>query len=142
MVLVADDFEVSDDLENLVDTLAIAGRHDHRARNELYDLLAFKVSRFEGPVRKRFADVGEESTDGICFLTYCDLVLGWGGEGSFLRYFLGFYRWRLRHAVEREERRARRLVRWDEAMFSALALVFMDLAGVTDRVFGFGFIGC
>src|SRR5262245_41263535 len=102
------------ELEADIDALAIAARGDAEARNRLYLLLSHKARRFAGPLHQRFADVGEPELSGICLLVFAELVLDWSGEGSFVRYFLGFYRWRLRHVVEREERRARRLVRIGE----------------------------
>lgn len=115
MVALVADFNVSRDIEEHIDTLAVAGRTCAVARNALYELLAFKIQRFTGPLLVRFAAVGEvDQVQVIAFLVFAEMVIGWGGEGSFVRFFLGFFKWRLRHALEKEERRSRRQVRWSE----------------------------
>ena len=100
------DFELTPALDARLNALALAGRDDPAARNALHALLAGKIARFLAPWRGRrialgdFDDLRQES-----FLVFADLVADWSGEGSFARYFLGFFPWRLRHAVEAHERR-------------------------------------
>ncbi len=100
------DFELTPALDARLNALALAGRDDPAARNALHALLAGKIARFLAPWRGRrialgdFADLRQES-----FLVFADLVLDWSGAGSFARFFLGFFPWRLRHAIEAHERR-------------------------------------
>ncbi len=100
------DFELTPQAEAAIDALARAGRTDAAARNELYGALAFKIARFLAPYRGRagaageFADLEQEA-----FVIFADLVADWSGGGTFARYFLGYFPWRLRHAVEAHERR-------------------------------------
>jgi DNA-directed RNA polymerase specialized sigma24 family protein len=117
---VAGDFQLTPEVEASLNALARAGREDPAARNELYAALGLKVARFLAPYRGRelsgmeFADVEQEA-----FLVFAGLVADWGGTGSFGRYFLGFFPWRLRHAVEAGERqwpRGRLTVLWDESL--------------------------
>lgn len=107
---VAGDFELTPAVEAAIDALALAGRPGlagaAAARNELYEALGLKTARFLAPYRRRhlalgeFADIEQEA-----FLVFARLVADWRGEGSFARYFLGFFPWRLRHAVAAHERR-------------------------------------
>jgi DNA-directed RNA polymerase specialized sigma24 family protein len=100
------DFDLTPAIEAHLDALAHAGRHDPAARNELHRLLSGKIERFLAPWRGReialgeFADLRQES-----FLVFAALVNDWPGNGSFARYFFGFFGWRLRHAVEAHARR-------------------------------------
>lgn len=100
------DFDLTPAIEAHLDALARAGRRDPAARNELYRLLEGKIARFLAPWRGKetalgdFADIRQEA-----FLVFAALVADWPGTGSFARYFLGFFGWRLRHAVEAQERR-------------------------------------
>lgn len=100
------DFDLTPTIEAHLDALAHAGRHDPAARNELYTLLSGKIERFLAPWRGRdtalgdFADLRQEG-----FLVFAALVADWPGTGSFARYFLGFFGWRLRHAIEAHARR-------------------------------------
>src|SRR5207248_7004738 len=102
---VAGDFQLTPGVEASLNALARAGREDPAARNELYAALGLKVARFLAPYRgwelsgMEFADVEQEA-----FLVFVGLVADWGGTGSFGRYFLGFFPWRLRHAVDAGER--------------------------------------
>jgi len=116
-------FELTPELDARLNTLALAGRDDPAARNALHALLAGKIARFLAPWRGRrialgdFDDLRQES-----FLVFADLVADWSGEGSFARYFLGFFPWRLRHAIEAHERRwptARLLVVPDHTLLAA-----------------------
>jgi DNA-directed RNA polymerase specialized sigma24 family protein len=100
------DFDLTPAIETRLNALARAGRDDPAARNELHALLSGKIARFLAPWRGRaaaigdFADLRQES-----FLVFADLVADWPGEGSFARYFLGFFPWRLRHAIDAYTRR-------------------------------------
>jgi DNA-directed RNA polymerase specialized sigma24 family protein len=100
------DFNLTPAIEAHLDALARAGRVDPAARNELHRLLSGKIARFLAPWRGQqlaigeFADLCQES-----FLVFAALVAGWPGTGSFARYFLGFFPWRLRHAIEAHKRR-------------------------------------
>ena len=103
---IPDDFELTPEVEAAIDALALAGRADPDARNALYGALTFKIARFLAPYRGRahaageFADVEQEA-----FVVFAGLVADWPGSGTFARYFLGYFPWRLRHAVEAHERR-------------------------------------
>jgi DNA-directed RNA polymerase specialized sigma24 family protein len=117
------DFELTPALDARLNALALAGRDDPAARNALHALLAGKIARFLAPWCGRrfalgdFADLRQES-----FLVYADLVADWSGEGSFARFFLGFFPWRLRHAIEARERRwpaDRLLIVPDHALLAA-----------------------
>jgi DNA-directed RNA polymerase specialized sigma24 family protein len=100
------DFDLTPAIDAHLNALARAGRDDPAARNELHGLLSGKIARFLAPWRDRptalgdFADIRQES-----FLVFAGLVADWPGEGSFARYFLGFFPWRLRHAIEAHARR-------------------------------------
>ncbi len=116
-------FELTPALDTRLNALALAARIDPAARNALHAQLAGKIARFLTPWRGRrialgdFDDLRQES-----FLVFADLVLDWSGEGSFARYFLGFFPWRLRHAIEAHERRwpaDRLLVVPDQALLAA-----------------------
>jgi len=120
---VAGDFELTPAVETAIDALALAGRPGRAgaaaARNELYEALELKIARFLAPYRWRhlalgeFADIEQEA-----FLIFARLVADWPGVGSFARYFLGFFPWRLRHAVAAHERRwpRERLAPLDDAL--------------------------
>jgi RNA polymerase sigma factor (sigma-70 family) len=134
---VAGDFELTPEVEAALDALARAARHDAAARNELYAALELKIARFLAPYRGRTTAAGEfEDLAQEAFLVFVDLVAGWRGEGSFARYFLGFFPWRLRHAVEAHERRwpvGRRLVRAsDRALARRAGDPLADLAPALD----------
>lgn len=100
------DFDLTPELEAALDALARAGRDDPAARNTLFARLGVKIARFLAPWRNRqtalgdFADLQQEA-----FIVFADLVGDWPGEGSFARYFLAFFPWRLRHAIAHHERR-------------------------------------
>ncbi len=100
------DFNLTPAIEAHLDALARAGRTNPAARNELHRLLSGKIARFLAPWRGQelaigdFADLRQES-----FLVFVGLVTSWPGTGSFARYFLGFFPWRLRHAIEAHKRR-------------------------------------
>ena len=111
------DFELTPEVVAALDALACAARDDPAVRNDLYAALALKIARFLAPYRRRtrraggtaldFAEVEQEA-----FLVFAGLVAEWDGTGSFARYFLVFFPWRLSHAVRAYERRwpCRRLV--------------------------------
>jgi DNA-directed RNA polymerase specialized sigma24 family protein len=114
---VGGDFELTPEVVAALDELARAARDDPAARNDLYAALALKIARFLAPYRRRtrrasgaaldFAEVEQEA-----FLVFAGLLGEWDGVGSFARYFLVFFPWRLSHAVRAYERRwpCRRLV--------------------------------
>lgn len=117
------DFELTPAIDARLNALARAGRADPAARNALHALLAGKIARFLAPWRGRrtalgdFEDLSQES-----FLVFAALVADWSGEGSFARYFLGFFPWRLRHAIEAHECRwptDRLLIVPDRALLAA-----------------------
>jgi len=99
-------FDLTPELEALFNALARAAKDDPAARNELHARLRGKIARFLEPWRGKqlaigdFADLQQEA-----FVVFTNLVLDWTGEGSFARYFFGFYPWRLHHAVAYHERR-------------------------------------
>lgn len=103
---VGGDFELTPPVVRALDRLARAARTDPAARNALYEALALKIARFLAPYRGRalalgdFADLEQEA-----FLVFVGLVMSWSGQGNFARYFLGFFPWRLRHAIEAHEHR-------------------------------------
>lgn len=100
------DFELTPAVEAALDALARAGRDDPAARNELYAALGFKIARFLAPYRRRHAAAGEfADLEQDTFPIFAALVADWPETGSFARYFLGFFPWRLRHRVEAYERR-------------------------------------
>lgn len=110
------DFELSTALEAELDHLARAGRADPAARNALYAALGFKIHRFLAPYRRRTTAVGDfADLEQEAFLVFVGLVMSWRGAGSFVRYFLGFFPWRLRHVIEARQLRwpRERLVPWD-----------------------------
>lgn len=118
------DFELSWGLERDLDRLARAARIEPAARNALYAALAFKVRRFLAPYRARVTAVGDfEDLEQESFLVFVGLVSSWRGTGSFVRYFLGFFPWRLRHAIEAHQSRwpRERLVPWDAERASDIA---------------------
>jgi RNA polymerase sigma factor (sigma-70 family) len=101
-VLNVDD-EWTPDVDRALTVVALAARAGSRtARNALYVALAAKIARFVGRYRFRqppgvtweIEDVEQEA-----FLVLADLVDAWSGEGSFARYFLGYFPWRLANAV-------------------------------------------
>jgi DNA-directed RNA polymerase specialized sigma24 family protein len=133
------DFDLTPDLEAVINTLANAGREDPAARNELFALLSGKVARFIAPWEGKplalgdVADLRQEA-----FLVFADLVLGWSGEGSFARYFFGFYPWRLRHAIAHHERRwhPRRVLLVSQEALEDLAGGEADLGGEAELALG------
>lgn len=101
-----DDFDLSPALEAELNALARAGRHDPAARNALHARLWVKTARFLAPWRGRTTPLGDfDDLRQEAFVVFADMVIGWSGEGSFARYFLGFFPWRLRHAIMRQARR-------------------------------------
>jgi DNA-directed RNA polymerase specialized sigma24 family protein len=100
------DFDLTPAIEDHLNALAFAARTEPVARNELHRLLSGKIARFLAPWRGQelaigdFADLCQES-----FLVFVGLVDSWKGRGSFVRYFFGFFHWRLRHALEAHKRR-------------------------------------
>lgn len=100
------DFDLTPELEAAIDRLARAGRADPEARNALYAAFSFKIARFLAPYRNRSTPIGEfADLQQEAFLVFAGLVADWTGAGSFARYFLGFFPWRLRHAIEAYARR-------------------------------------
>ena len=103
---VGGDFDLTPAIEAALDRLARAARDDPAARNELYAALELKVARFLAPYRRRRTPVGEfAELEQEAFLVFAGLVADWTGAGSFARYFLGFFPWRLRHVIEAHARR-------------------------------------
>jgi RNA polymerase sigma factor (sigma-70 family) len=151
------DFDLTPDLETMLNALARAGRDDPAARNELYARLSGKIARFLAPWRGRqtalgdFADLQQEA-----FLIFATMVEDWSGEGSFARYFFAFFPWRLRHAIAWHDRRwprhrlaivpqedLRALARDDPAALSDEGrLVFGDLAPEDRRLLALRLGGC
>ncbi|CAA9580927.1 MAG: hypothetical protein AVDCRST_MAG88-3321 [uncultured Thermomicrobiales bacterium] len=120
---VVGDFELTPVVEAAIDALALAGRPGlagaAAARNELYEALSLKIARFLAPYRRRHPALGEfADLEQEAFLIFARLVADWRGEGSFARYFLGFFPWRLRHAVAAHKRRwpGERLMPLDDAV--------------------------
>lgn len=100
------DFELTAPIDARLNALARAGRADPTARNALHALLVGKIARFLAPWRGRRTALGDfEDLSQEAFLVFAALVADWPGEGSFARYFLGFFPWRLRHAIEAHARR-------------------------------------
>jgi DNA-directed RNA polymerase specialized sigma24 family protein len=99
-------FDLTPELETMFNALALAARDDPDARNALYGRLRGKIARFLAPWYARQTALGEfGDLQQEAFVVFADLVRGWSGEGSFARYFFGFFPWRLRHAVAYHERR-------------------------------------
>lgn len=100
------DAELTPEIEAAIDRLAVAGRTDHEARNALYAVLEVKIARFLAPYQGQVTPVGEfADLRQEAFPLFADLVRDWTGEGSFARYFLAFFPWRLRHLIEAHQRR-------------------------------------
>lgn len=115
------DFDLTPAIEAAIDRLARAARDDPAARNALYAALDLKIARFLAPYRGRPTPVGEfAELQQEAFLVFAGLVADWTGEGSFARFFLGFFPWRLRHVIEAHARRWPRdrilLVRGDDLL--------------------------
>lgn len=143
---VGGDFDLTPAIEAAIDRLARAARDDPAARNELYAALELKIARFLAPYRRRRTPVGEfAELEQEAFLVFAGLVADWTGAGSFARYFLGFFPWRLRHVIEAHARRWPRdrivllpgdeLLDLDEGLFPEIdpALQFGPL-GAEDRL--------
>jgi DNA-binding CsgD family transcriptional regulator len=132
-------FDLTPELEAMFNALALAGREDPAARNELYARLSGKIARFLAPWYERqtalgdFADLRQEA-----FIVFANLVLGWSGEGSFARYFLAFFPWRMRHAIAYHERRwgARRLLIVPEGQIDRLGSDEAELGEDAEMLLG------
>lgn len=99
-------FDLTPEIEAAIDRLAAAGRTDHEARNALYAVLEVKIARFLAPYQGQVTPVGEfADLRQEAFPLFAGLVRDWTGEGSFARYFLVFFPWRLRHLIEAHQRR-------------------------------------
>lgn len=101
------DFEVTPELDLALDILALCARHDHAARDALYQALAFKIERFVQQYCRRYRlpgrvtdldDVAQEA-----YLVFCDLLQRWPGERSFAGYFFHLFPWRLARAANQLE---------------------------------------
>ncbi len=100
------DFDLTPAIDARLNALARAGRHDPAARNELHRHLVGKIARFLAPWRGRHLALGDNADlQQEAFLVFAALVADWPDDGSFVCYFLGFFPWRLRHAIEAHERR-------------------------------------
>lgn len=100
------DWDLTPALEAELSALARAGRADADARNALFARLQVKIARFLAPWRNQQTALGgDDDLRQEAFVIFADLVTGWPGEGSFARYFLAFFPWRLRHAIAHHERR-------------------------------------
>lgn len=131
-VALGGDFELTPEVEREIDRLARAARSCPAARNALYEALSFKIRRFLAPYRRRETAVGDfDDLAQEAFLVFVGLVMTWRGTGSFARYFLGFFPWRLRHAIEAHQARwpGTRFVPWDAERAHERA---GDLAGGVD----------
>lgn len=132
------DFELTPAVEAALDTLAWAGRTDSSARNELYARLSLKIARFLAPYAGQETAVGDfDDLRQEAFLVFAGLVADWSGAGSFARYFLGFFPWRLRHVIERHERR-RRHEQDTVMLIQRMAATSVALGGEVDPAVAFG----
>ena len=101
------DFETTPELDQRLTAMARRARIDGRTRDELYQVLGYKIDRFVR--RYRFKndqlvicepdDVAQEA-----YLVFCDLLDSWPGEESFPGYFFSRFPWRLARAVDVAER--------------------------------------
>lgn len=106
------DFEVTTELDLRLSRLALAGRTDLAARDELLMLLAAKIERFVRRFRHwslgiwEYGDVLQEA-----WLTFLDTIHRWrprrvdGNPAGYLYYFLAIYRLWLSRRVTRLLRR-------------------------------------
>ena len=101
------DFDTSIELDARLGALALRARTDRNVRDALYHLLEFKIERFVRHYRFRadqmtlyeFDDVIQES-----YVVFCDVIVNWPGDRSFLGYFFTRFPWRLSKAIRRMER--------------------------------------
>ena len=86
------DFDLTPDLE--------------AALNALFARLGVKIARFLAPWRNQQTALGDGADlQQEAFIVFAGLVNDWPGDGSFVRYFLAFFPWRIRHAIAYHERR-------------------------------------
>jgi DNA-directed RNA polymerase specialized sigma24 family protein len=98
---IAQDFALTPDVDATLNALALHARDDADARNALHAALAFKIARFVGRYRHWHSDAWElADLEQEAFIILVEMVADWRGTGSFGAYFLGFFPWRLRHAIE------------------------------------------
>jgi RNA polymerase sigma factor (sigma-70 family) len=107
-----DDFEATPELDLRLSRLALAGRTDPAARDELLTLLAAKIERFTRRFRRwslgiwEYDDVLQEG-----WLTFLDTIHRWtprlvdGEPAGYLFYFLAVYRLWLSRRITRMLRR-------------------------------------
>ena len=105
-LVVPPDFDLTPELDAVLNRLAHRAKEDPAARNALYEAFAFKIGRFARRCAQRSAlhacepaDVEQEA-----FLVFCELVRRWQGKSSFAGYFFRWFPAMLRQAVARLER--------------------------------------
>lgn len=79
-----------------------AAPHDVAARNHLFDAYRPRLLGMCFWTWKRFAQgsiLSREDVEQEAFLVFAELLGQWSGKGSFSRYLLGSFPWRLRDAV-------------------------------------------
>ena len=100
------DFELTPRVEAAINGLARRGRADPAARNDLFFALQFKIARFVAR-RRRWCGplLDHDDLEQEAFVVFAGLVADWDGRGSFARWFLVSFPWRLRRALEWHHRR-------------------------------------
>lgn len=105
-LVVPPDFDLTPELDAVLNRLAHRAKEDTAARNALYEAFAFKIGRFARRCAQRSAlhacepaDVEQEA-----FLVFCELVRRWQGKSSFAGYFFRWFPVMLRQAIARLER--------------------------------------
>lgn len=108
----------------LSDLARAASRRDPVIRNTLYAAYAPVLDRIGRRIwwtmaRKDLVDPGDVQNEG--FLVFCALLDNWSGDGSFTRYLLARFSWRLRDRVMRANGR-----RPPASVIDSLALAAFD----------------
>lgn len=101
---------IPDDIDHLLSDLARSEEADSPViRNALataYSPILLRIDRkvWWAIARHDLIDLDDVTHEG--FLVFCDLLQRWSGDGSFSRFLLGRYQWRVRERVVRLNGRA------------------------------------
>lgn len=101
---------IPDDIDHLLSDLARSEEADSPViRNALataYSPILLRIDRkvWWAVARHDLIDLDDVTHEG--FLVFCDLLQRWSGDGSFSRFLLGRYQWRVRERVVRLNGRA------------------------------------